>query len=312
MFKKTYMHSLSYSFDEKSSVVDYYNASDLASSREALLSAGYSDLLLSKTDLVEMLKSAAIKTLKCFSGLVDCVVIVSSSFVDFKEFEVSLERMLEELCIGHAHVHLSTLSQCSNFSNSISLCDALIKSDKYSNILLIFADKFDSKTGPQRNLYDNSVLLSDGSAACIISNAHFGVSAYEVMGVDLYSDKSCRLLDASGFPSDALDASRRFIAAHKKLSTFLGEQHFDYLVTNNYSAETVAEIIDFLNPNFSVLYTASIEKYAHTYSADPIFSLSDLAQHLECGNTALIATTGVTSWGVVLLKYIEGRSSETQ
>ena len=187
---------------------------------------------------------------------------------------------------------------CTSMLGSIRLAGMMLASEpEISKVLCVSADRF-----PEDALYEQSYnLISDGAAACIVSNKPGGFRLLAAHGTTN---------GAMSFASDDETVGSFFSYSHATISKTLSKAHLnigqiDWIVPQNTNAKAWMVMSSLLKFDFAKVYFPTIANSAHMISGDNIVNLKHLvdAQRVKSGQRVLLFMAGFgLNWQCVILE----------
>ncbi len=199
---------------------------------------------------------------------------------------------------------------CAGFVYGMEVANALLKSGKYRNILLIGADRMSSVLDMQDR--STAVLFGDGAGAVIISS---DTSESDIIATKLYSDGTCwesLYTDDSGIVK--MNGKEIYRQAVEKMSSAVLDilkensielSEVDYLVPHQANLRIIDSIASRLQfPDEKMVKT--VAKYANNSAATIPLALKELQSSGNLKRGQLIVMTalgGGLTWGSVLIRW---------
>lgn len=225
------------------------------------------------------------------------VVLVASATAS-QTGGLSVTRALAGAGISAVPIYSVGLNGCADALGAIAVGQCLVDSGD-RELLILCADSAGSEHSG-RFLPDNQGILTDGAAACLLTNAR-PESGYEVLGVHHVADYVVRDF-SRGFSSPdriarKLVALRRIAEETCKVAN-LQVEHLDHVFVNNYVASAREVMVRGAVGRKSKLYPAHVDSVGHCFSADPLINLgSAMAEgDVAIGSRSLVLGTGPGSW----------------
>jgi len=207
---------------------------------------------------------------------------------------------------------------CGNLGLSLRVVTGLVESQQFHFGAVILSNVFD-KDGV-RLIDFNMSLLSDGAAACIVSDIPLdpcfrilGLHAVSTVGMsggrgDLDDVRSARI---------ALDIARGMRSSVDKLLGAIADVNglepgdFDHVFVNNYGARTRRFFERCIGVKLSQAMDLGAAEFGHCHSVDPLLLLDLLAKEnqLHAGDRILVLTDSIYRWEAILLEYARKRLS---
>lgn len=227
---------------------------------------------------------------------VDSVVLCSTGFpVGTGVHGAFVERVLTPMGITGADFVGVGVNRCTNLLAGIQVGDALVRSGRHRNVLVVTTDRIQDET----TRMDKFALFSDGAASCLLTADDPGPDAF-----DLLACASANRIDQLDWsneinPALAAEVNDRLLPPFGlTLADVSGLLHTNIFKPIVYLKEMQAGFVA------TQLYLDNIARFGHCFAADPLINLVDrgAAGHLVDGAHYLLAASVPGSRAGVLLR----------
>lgn len=306
-----YIHNIFYELGEEAPISSLPEVLENESLYEILDNEGngFKNYLFYEESVFEFAESLLKKYLKQNNIdplQIDLVIFASDSFSDLPGKMKKLGALLNENNLINAYPLSIGFSECSNLHMAISIANAFVNQEIYSNILIVSLDLASIISPISRIVMPGIAVMSDAASCCLVSKN----SDFEKWKILCTSQKTHPLLlQRKLLRKDELALRMK---SHLEL--------FDELF-KTYNKVTKNDIAKVLSSNFlpsvlSVLLTScgfennqlffdGIAKYGHCLGSDCLINLKDYSNSgmLKDREKVILYGEGPSQWGAIMLEY---------
>jgi 3-oxoacyl-[acyl-carrier-protein] synthase-3 len=190
------------------------------------------------------------------------------------------------------------MAGCGNFGSALNLARGLLANGTFRNILLVTV--YVELEGEARRLMEPSVgILGDGSASCLMS-------AEEPLEFRLEHTRALAMNDL-GTISPSREFLRYNLENYKGRKRIFDEFYaetayrpgdFKIMITNNYGLNTQKGFASESGLPMEAIFMDNIPRWGHIQTSDVLINLASATPSLSRGETALLLSTGPTTWAI--------------
>ena len=314
---EAYVDHLSYALgDVRQSLAEAEARQQLVSDPSALEGAGFAHHHVCSADVdAYSLARATVEPLRERLGTIDIIIYstclpINGSVHGQAEFEASRDvkhfmsfpasHLMADFDLTSARVIGLNQQACTGMIGSIALArDLLAANPDNRRVLCVTADRF-----PEQALYEQSYnLISDGGAACIVSDADSG---YRILGH--FHVTNGGMVNAN----DDETVGSFFSFSHQVISAAVNRAgltiaDIDWVVPQNTNVKAWEILTRLLGVDMERVFLGSIAEVGHVISGDNIINLKQLADEgrLERGQRLLLFMAGYGSnWQALVLEVV--------
>lgn len=311
MDKQCYIGSISYELGEQKKISElpfFKNEKEMLQIFEARGLEFYTESPLMPYELAKVVVKNTLDGSGFSPELIDFIILVTDSFWDESHFtRSSLNHLMNELRLINAQPIGLFMAECTGSSVALQLATGLINAEKADNILIVCANKVKPGNDHERIIQPGISILSDGSAACLVSSKKSG--DYQILSIEQKHSSALEELNPEeNFEQFVKSSISGFGAVARKLfeKTTSSSKNFNWLLTNNYLKHIVLMIASEIGFDKNQCYFDNISRFAHAHTVDTLINLADftVSSRAMFGEKLLLLSNSPTSWGAVALEKI--------
>jgi len=301
--------AISWEFGEPCSVDSAAAGSEVSGDPSDLLAMGFETFLRSERSVTDLGTASLAKSLAASSlsaGDIDAVVFCTSTFPgSVSALQADLETRLRAMAFRHTNLFLLSFGRCANVASALSFAEYLLAQGNARHVAIITADRHTPELGP-RNSQNNTQIMSDAAASCIIGEA---VEQVRIERVIRRSDLNVTTQGLVGTSSERIDAYANY---HRLINVLRDQGGFfqaDALVTHNMAVPSIRAMAKAFGVAADLLVEQNVPRMGHAFGADGLVNLQaclDRAWPTADLRRVAMLLTGINTHSVVHLTFQPG------
>jgi len=309
MNSTVYLHSISHQLGEIRPIEEIQELAINLALCKTMRGLGCNTFSRVEGGVRQLLLDSARRTLQ-LSGLatgeIDVILYASSTYDPLEDVD-DIGFVADELKLYNAFPVGVFLGFCAGFSQGMCIAEGLFAAGRAKNILFITGDKI-KEDRESRLLMQNSAVISDGVASCILTSAKVENGYCVQSSVHSYLPSTYKLRGAEKVMDYVLQYSRGVSTAFQTANSQASLVPDDYsrLITGNFNKAVLQNLSQLTGIEMERFHTKNIGHFGHCFSADLLIGLEDLQteEALEHRERLMLIGAGGYIWGAsVVLRH---------